>query len=84
VLSAGKEMRKALIRVDMEGDDEGSPAAIVAVRLPRTPLSFAAAIPSGGGKNPTPEFNFVFSEQEFAAMFAGGNAPTLRLILDIQ
>lgn len=60
-------------------------------RLPGDCLAYAAGIHAQQSpphlllvENSTAEFDFNFSEQEFAAMFANGRAPFLRIIIDVQ
>ena len=82
IVSGGKELRRGLLRVDTAGSDTGSPGAIAVVRVPHVML--ALPVPQVATRNSTAEFDFEFTEQEFAAMFEGDRAPLVRMILDIQ
>jgi hypothetical protein len=82
IVSGGKEIRKGLLRVDTTGSDTASPGAIAVVRVPHVLL--ALPIPQVATRNSTAEFDFEFTEQEFASMFEVGRAPLVRMILDIQ
>ncbi|HEV3457177.1 MAG TPA: hypothetical protein VHG32_11510 [Thermoanaerobaculia bacterium] len=85
IASGEKEVRKGLLRVETAGIDSATASAIVVVRVPHAPVSLAfAPVPQATTKNTTAEFDFEFTEQEFAAMFDDGRAPILRMILDIQ
>jgi hypothetical protein len=84
IVSGEKEIRKGLLRVDTDGSDNSSSGAIVVVRVPHAPVSLALAVPQAATKNSSAEFDFEFTEEEFAAMFDGDRAPILRMILDIQ
>src|SRR3984893_18703994 len=66
IVSGGKEIRKGLLRVDTIGSDAASPSAIVVVRVPH--VSLALPVPQAVTKNATAEFDFEFTEQEFAAL----------------
>lgn len=82
IVSSGKEIRRGLLRLETAGSDTASPGAIVVVRVPHVML--ALPVPQETTRNSTAEFDFEFTEQEFASMFEGGRDPQVRMILDIQ